>query len=185
MVVLSLGLAACNANTSITDLLGMQRDGAPVETANNPANDPTRAPDQGLITDANPWSGDAALPEGEGQEILTLYNDEAALNEKRVALLLPLSGPNEELGRAMRHAAELAMFDVAGDDFVLMPIDTAGTYQGGQAAAHQAINAGAKMILGPLFAESVSGASEIAKAAGVPVIAFSNNQRVAESGVWG
>ncbi|WP_404423392.1 penicillin-binding protein activator [Thalassospira australica] len=180
VLVLSLGLAACSGTTSITDLLGMQRDGAPVETAN----DPTRPPNQGLIPEADPWAGDTALPAGEDQELLTIYNDEAALNEKRVALLLPLSGPNEELGRAMRHAAELAMFDIAGDDFVLMPVDTAGTYQGGQAAAHQAINAGAKMILGPLFAESVSGASEIAKAAGVPVIAFSNNQRVAESGVW-
>eukprot|EP00003_Mantamonas_plastica_P004431 TRINITY_DN13513_c0_g2_i1.p1 TRINITY_DN13513_c0_g2~~TRINITY_DN13513_c0_g2_i1.p1 ORF type:complete len:355 (+),score=63.29 TRINITY_DN13513_c0_g2_i1:68-1132(+) len=84
----------------------------------------------------------------------------------------------------MRQAAELAMFDIAGDDFVLMPIDTSGTYQGGQDAARQAVDAGAKMILGPLFAESVSGASEVAKSANVPVVAFSNNRRVAESGVW-
>ncbi|MCC4239849.1 MULTISPECIES: penicillin-binding protein activator [unclassified Thalassospira] len=183
VVVLSVGLAACNATTSITDLFGTQR-GAPVETANQPAVDPTGAPDQGLIPDANPWPSDAALPEGEGVELPTLYNDEAAVFEKRVALLLPLSGQHADLGRAMRHAAELAMFDIAGDDFVLMPIDTAGTYQGGQNAARQAVDAGAKMILGPLFSESVSGASEVAKAANVPVIAFSNNRRVAENGVW-
>ena len=184
MFVLSIGLAACSATTSITDLFGMQRDGAPVETANDPGANATRAPDQGLIPDANPWTNDAALPEGVGEEIPTLFNDEAATSEKRVALLLPLSGQNAALGRAMRHAAELAMFDIAADDFILMPIDTAGTYQGGQNAARQAINAGAKMILGPLFSESVSGASEVAKSANVPVVAFSNNRRVAENGVW-
>ncbi|WP_417803496.1 penicillin-binding protein activator [Thalassospira lucentensis] len=162
----------------------MQRDGAPVETANGPNADATRAPDQGLIPDANPWTNDAALPEGVGEEIPTLFNDAAASSEKRVALLLPLSGQNAALGRAMRHAAELAMFDIAADDFILMPVDTEGTYQGGQNAARKAIDAGAKMILGPLFSESVSGASEIAKAANVPVVSFSNNRRVAENGVW-
>ncbi len=187
MFVLSIGLAACNATTSITDLLGMQRDGAPVETANQPGTDtvdPMSAPDQGLIPDANPWPSEAALPEGEGAQLPTLYNDDAAIFEKRVALLLPLSGQHADLGKAMRQAAELAMFDIAGDDFVLMPIDTQGTYQGGQNAARQAVDAGAKMILGPLFADSVSGASEVAKSANVPVVAFSNNRRVAESGVW-
>nr|WP_249742207.1 penicillin-binding protein activator [Thalassospira tepidiphila] len=187
VVVLSFGLSACNATTSITDLFGSQRDGAPVESTNQPGTntvDPTSAPDQGLIPDANPWPSEAALPEGEGAELPMLFNDEAAVFEKRVALLLPLSGQHGDLGRAMRHAAELAMFDIAGDDFVLMPIDTAGTYQGGQNAAREAVEAGAKMILGPLFAESVSGASEVAKSANVPVVAFSNNRRVAESGVW-
>lgn len=186
MVVLSFGLSACNATTSITDLFGSQRD-APVESANQPAPtvvDPNSAPDQSLIPEAAPWASDTTLPEGEGAELPALYNDDAAVFEKRVALLLPLSGQHAELGRAMRHAAELAMFDIAGDDFVLMPIDTAGTYDGGQNAAREAVNAGAKMILGPLFAESVSGASEVAKSANIPVVAFSNNRRVAESGVW-
>ncbi|MCC9621135.1 penicillin-binding protein activator [Thalassospira sp. MA62] len=187
VVVLSIGLAACSGTTSITDLLGMQRDEAPVESANQPNSgqvDPNAGPDQGLIPDASPWPSDAALPEGEGAQLPSLYNDEAASFEKRVALLLPMSGQHADLGRAMRHAAELAMFDIAGDDFVLMPIDTAGTYQGGQDAARQAIDAGSEMILGPLFSQSVNGASEVAKDAGVPVVAFSNNQRVAENGVW-
>ena len=95
MVVLSFGLSACNATTSITDLFGSQRDGAPVESTNQPGTntvDPTSAPDQGLIPDANPWPSEAALPEGEGAELPMLFNDEAAVFEKRVALLLPLSG---------------------------------------------------------------------------------------------
>ncbi|MDP2699179.1 penicillin-binding protein activator [Thalassospira sp.] len=183
VVILSLGLAACNATTSITDLFGSQQDPAPV-VANGAAGDPSRPPNQVLIPDPSPWPSDQPMADGSGYILPNTYNDDATINEKRVALLLPLSGSSADLGRAMRHAAELAMFDIARDDFVLMPIDTAGTYEGGRSAATEAINAGADLILGPLFAESVSGAGEVARQAGVPVLSFSNNQRIAEPGVW-
>ncbi len=42
-----------------------------------------------------------------------------------VALLLPLSGPSADLGRALLDAAQLALFDVSNEDFVLLPRDTA------------------------------------------------------------
>jgi len=42
-----------------------------------------------------------------------------------VALLLPLSGGNAKIGQAMRNAAELALFETASDDLVLVPLDTA------------------------------------------------------------
>ena len=45
-----------------------------------------------------------------------------------VALLLPLSGPSAELGQALFEAAQLALFDVGNEDFVLLPLDTVGTY---------------------------------------------------------
>lgn len=176
MLVLSLGLGACSSNLTSTD---SQREPAPVVTNNGP-DTATRAPNQGLIGEPSPFDG---MP-GDGQVLSGLYNDEAATTDKRVALLLPLSGPHGDLGRAMRHAAELALFDAAADDFVLMPIDTEASYDGGRLAAQKAINAGAKLILGPLFSDSVRGAGEIAKQANVPVLSFSNNIRAAEPGVW-
>src|SRR6185437_8999954 len=47
--------------------------------------------------------------------------------QTRVGLLLPLSGANAKLGEAMLNAAQMALFDVAGNDFVLLPRDTQGT----------------------------------------------------------
>jgi ABC-type branched-subunit amino acid transport system substrate-binding protein len=162
----------------------MQSKPAPVETTNSPAPNAQRAPNQELMPEPSPWQQTPATPEGEGQMLSGTFNDEAATSDKRVALLLPLTGAHADLGRAMRHAAEMAMFDIAADDFVLMPIDTGGTYQGGQDAANQAIKAGAKLILGPLFSDSVTGAGDVAKPAGIPVVSFSNNVTAAEPGVW-
>src|SRR5262249_58069378 len=51
-------------------------------------------------------------------------------------------------------------------------------------AATEAIAGGAKLILGPLFAKSVSVVAPIARQAGVGVIAFSNDRHVAGNGVY-
>jgi hypothetical protein len=43
----------------------------------------------------------------------------------------------------------------------------------GQIAARQAIDEGADIILGPLFAQPVMAVKQIARGRGVPIIAFS------------
>ena len=93
----------------------------------------------------------------------------------RVALLLPLSGNYAALGTAMNRAAEMALFDVAGKDFTLMPLDTGGTPEGARAAASKAIADGAQLILGPLFATEVAAVRDQARAAHVNVVAFSTD----------
>src|SRR3546814_3047771 len=40
------------------------------------------------------------------------------------------------------------------------------------------------MIVGPLFATSVSAVAPVAQPAGIPVVAFSNDRSVAGAGVW-
>jgi ABC-type branched-subunit amino acid transport system substrate-binding protein len=102
----------------------------------------------------------------------------------RGALLLPLSGPQAALGEAMLNAAELALFDHAGKDFVLLPLDTAGTATGAERAMREALAEGADVVLGPLLADSVRAAAPAARAAGVPVIAFTNDRGVAGNGVY-
>jgi ABC-type branched-subunit amino acid transport system substrate-binding protein len=66
----------------------------------------------------------------------------------------------------------------------LLVKDDAGTQQGAQAGAEQAINEGAEIILGPLFAQSVRAASQVARQRGIPVIAFSTDSSVAARGVY-
>jgi ABC-type branched-subunit amino acid transport system substrate-binding protein len=102
----------------------------------------------------------------------------------RVALLLPLSGNYAALGTAMNRAAEMALFDVAGKDFALMPLDTGGTPEGAQRAAAQAVADGAQLILGPLFATEVTAVRDTARAGRVNVVAFSTDASVAGDSVF-
>src|SRR6202011_1616989 len=58
-----------------------------------------------------------------------------------------------------------------------------GSAAGAQQAAQQALAEGAEIILGPLFAQSVSAAGQVARQRGVPIIAFSTDASVAAPGV--
>lgn len=97
----------------------------------------------------------------------------------KVAILLPLSGPNAAIGKAMAQAAQLAVFDVGIDHFELMPRDTGGTPEGARAAARYVLDQGAQLILGPLLAEDVRAAREVAAQRNVNVIAFSTDWSLA------
>ena len=102
----------------------------------------------------------------------------------RVALLLPLTGAHGRLGQDLLDAAQLALFDLALDNFVLMPRDTGGTPEGSLAAAQSALEAGASLILGPLLSTSVEAVPPEARAAGVNVVAFSTDRTVAGDGIF-
>jgi ABC-type branched-subunit amino acid transport system substrate-binding protein len=102
----------------------------------------------------------------------------------RVALLLPLSGRHARVGQALLNAAQIALFDIAGDKFTLVVRDTAGTPQGAQAALRSALMEGVHIVLGPLFATSVAAIAPEVRAAGLTAIAFSNDRSVAGDGVF-
>jgi ABC-type branched-subunit amino acid transport system substrate-binding protein len=104
----------------------------------------------------------------------------------KVAILLPLSGAGgtQQIAKAMKQSAELALFDFDNPNVQIAPKDTRGTPDGAQAAARDAIKDGAELIIGPLFAAEVQAVAPVAKAAGVPVIAFSSDQKVAGDGVY-
>lgn len=105
-------------------------------------------------------------------------------NKVRVALLLPLSGPNAVLGSAMLDAAQMALFDVADEKLELLPHDTQGTAEAAAAAAKAAIGEGARLIIGPLIAAEVDAVKPVARAAGVPVVAFSTATQLAGDGTY-
>lgn len=102
----------------------------------------------------------------------------------KVALLLPLSGPSTAAGQALLEAAQLALFEIADDQFTLLPYDTQGTPEGAQAAVRQAIANHADIILGPLFSAEVKAAAPVALASKIPLIAFSADRTAAGSGVY-
>jgi branched-chain amino acid transport system substrate-binding protein len=102
----------------------------------------------------------------------------------KVALLVPLSGQNAALGRAMLEAAQLALFTTGNDRLTLLPRDTKGTPNGAAAAAHSAVSDGARLILGPLLAAEVDAVRPIADAAHLNVIAFSTATQLAGGDVF-
>jgi ABC-type branched-subunit amino acid transport system substrate-binding protein len=124
--------------------------------------------------------GGAGVPAGGPLQRLPIPADGTI----RVAVLLPLSGPSAELAASMLNAAEMAVFEIANDKFILLPFDTKDTAEGAAAAAEQAIRRGAQLILGPLLATSVEAVAPLARTAGVHVISFSNSQSVAGNGVF-
>lgn len=96
------------------------------------------------------------------------------------ALLVPLSGASAALGRSMARAALLAQ---APGSKVPIVIDTGGTPEGAADAARQALKRGAGLILGPLLAAEVRPV--LAAVAGrIPVITFSNDAGLIESGAF-
>jgi len=104
----------------------------------------------------------------------------------RVGLILPLSAPGNAglAATSMKNAAEMALAEFKEPNIQLLVKDDAGTPQGAQLAAQQAIDEGAEIIIGPLFAQSVSAVGGVARTRNIPVIAFSTDASVAARGVY-
>lgn len=104
----------------------------------------------------------------------------------RVGLILPLSagGNAGTVAQSMKNAAEMALAEFSSPNIQLLVKDDGGTSGGAQAAAQQALNDGAEIIIGPLFAHSVGVVGAAARQRGVPVIAFSTDASVAARGVY-
>ncbi|MBL4858429.1 MAG: penicillin-binding protein activator [Erythrobacter sp.] len=108
----------------------------------------------------------------------TLPQDE---NLHRVALLVPLSGQNGEVGQSIANATTMAILDTEASNLRITTYDTA---EGPQAAARQAIADGSKLIIGPLLGSNVVSIRAEAAPANVPIISFSNDATVAGPGVF-
>jgi ABC-type branched-subunit amino acid transport system substrate-binding protein len=99
----------------------------------------------------------------------------------RIALLVPLTGPNAGVGKSLQNATQLAILDT---NTQAIRITTYDTGPGAGAAAQRAIADGNKLILGPLLAEEAREVAPIARAARVPVLSFSNDSSVAGGGTY-
>jgi len=97
----------------------------------------------------------------------------------RVGLLVPLTGQPAPIGQALLNAAQMALFDVADERFVLQVYDTQGTPEGAIEAADKALAHGAQLLLGPLFSAEAKAVAPQAAAAGVNIVAFSTDPSIA------
>jgi len=99
-----------------------------------------------------------------------------------IALLLPLSGPEQEIGNTLLRSATMALFDAYDPRLVLLPIDTKADVLETEKAARQAVEEGVSIVLGPLLAGNVKAAGAVLEGTNIPLIGFSNDSSVAAPG---
>ncbi len=99
----------------------------------------------------------------------------------RVALLLPLTGPDAEVGQGIANATTLALLDTRNSNIRMTSYDTA---LGVEAAVRRAVADGNRLILGPLRSDDVVAVANVATPARVPVISFSNDVGAAGRNVF-
>jgi branched-chain amino acid transport system substrate-binding protein len=127
-----------------------------------------------LIPGGGAASGPVPVPTPTPSSVVQpLPNDE---NRHRVALLVPMSGPNAAVGQSIANATTMALLDTNADNLRITTYDTSA---GTRAAAQRAVAEGNKLILGPLMSDEVPQVLAAARPANVPLITFSNDSTVA------
>jgi ABC-type branched-subunit amino acid transport system substrate-binding protein len=120
-------------------------------------------------------------PAGPTQEPLAV-----GAGQVKVGLILPLSASGNAgvAAQSMKNAAEMALAEFQNPNLQLLIKDDGGSPQGAQQGTQQALDEGAEIMLGPLFAVSVPATAQLARARGISVIAFSTDSSVAGRGVY-
>lgn len=105
-----------------------------------------------------------------------------------VALLVPRnSGQSGDaiLAQSLENSARMAIADLGGNSRVdLRVYDTAGSAATAAAQATKAVDEGASIILGPVYAEAANAAGLAVRNRNVNVLSFSNNATIAGGNVF-
>ncbi len=123
----------------------------------------------------------------DSESFLRLANMTKDKTPLRVGVILPFSNASvatRALAGAMMKAAQLALYDSGSPDIVLMTADDSTKPAEAADAARRLLDQGAEVLIGPLFAQSVTAVAPVARDRGVPVIAFSTDRSVAGDGVY-
>src|SRR5215469_4303971 len=127
------------------------------------------------------FSSTSPAPAGPGQQATV-----AGSGQVKVGLILPLSASGNAgvAAQSMKNAAEMALAEFQNPNIQLLIKDDGGNPQGAAQGAQQALDEGAEIILGPLFALSVPSTAQVARTKSVSVIAFSTDSSIAGRGVY-
>lgn len=105
----------------------------------------------------------------------------------QVALLVP-SGSSDAgqqvLATSLENAARLAVADLGGAGIDLRVYGTAGDPARAAQVARQAVDEGARIILGPVFGAEANAVGTAVAGSGVNVLSFSNNAGIAGGNVF-
>ncbi|MBS0483324.1 MAG: penicillin-binding protein activator [Proteobacteria bacterium] len=99
----------------------------------------------------------------------------------RIALLVPLSGPNAAVGQAIANATTMAVLDTNAKSIRITTYDTSDDPA---AAANRALADGNKLFLGPVQTDEVTAVAAVARAAHIPLITYSSDSALAAPDVF-
>jgi ABC-type branched-subunit amino acid transport system substrate-binding protein len=135
----------------------------------------------GVQQSLSQFSNPAAGPAGPPQQPLVAGNGQV-----KVGLILPLSAAGNAgvAAQSMKNAAEMALAEFQNPNIQLLIKDDGGNPQGASQGTQQALDEGAEIMLGPLFALAVPATAQLSRARGISVIAFSTDSSVAGRGVY-
>ena len=81
----------------------------------------------------------------------------------RVGVLLPLSGEFQNIGESFLKAIQLALYDISNEDIIIYPKDSKGNALNSYQSAKEFEEQGIKIVIGPIFYESLERLDEINK----------------------
>jgi len=91
-----------------------------------------------------------------------LFSFSTKASEKiKIGLMVPLTGSNKELGQSIMKAVRLAVKDINNDLLEIIPKDTASKASKSLKSAFELKQMGVKIVIGPVFYESISYLDEI------------------------
>ena len=91
-----------------------------------------------------------------------LFSFSTKASEKiKIGLIVPLTGSNKELGQSIMKAVRLAVKDINNDLLEIIPKDTASKASKSLKSAFELKQMGVKIVIGPIFYESISYLDEI------------------------
>jgi ABC-type branched-subunit amino acid transport system substrate-binding protein len=79
----------------------------------------------------------------------------------KIGLMVPLSGPNKDLGQSIIKAVRLAVKDIDSNSIEIVPKDTASKANKALKSAFELKQMGIKVVIGPVFYESITYLDEI------------------------
>jgi len=88
-------------------------------------------------------------------------NQSSEASDLKIGILVPLSGPFQEVGQSFLKAIQLALFDIGNKKIKIYPKDSQGNALNSYISAKEFEELGIKIVIGPVFFESLERLSEI------------------------
>jgi len=81
----------------------------------------------------------------------------------KIGVLLPLSGEFQNIGKSFLKAIQLALYDISNENIIIYPKDSKGNALNSYQSAKEFEEQGIKIVIGPIFYESLERLGEINK----------------------
>lgn len=101
----------------------------------------------------------------------------------KIGLLLPFSGEQKELGKAIYNALEMALFETQSKNIKLIFRDSGDTEEKAIFAAKELEKEGASILIGPIFSSQASAIRKVINKE-IPIFSFTNDENIKQKGLW-